>query len=396
MIHEKANTLASTLIDLRRDFHMHPELGFEETRTASVIETHLKALNLAGVTPMGGTGLCGLLKGSAPGRCIAIRADMDALPVQEMKDSPYKSVHEGKMHACGHDVHMSCVLGAAMILAELRDHIRGAVKFIFQPGEEVLPGGARSMITAGIMNNPPVDAIIALHTDPQTESGKLALKKGPLMAGADIFTVRVTGKGGHGALPHLVNDTIVAASETIIALQTLVSRQIDPLSPAVLSVGAIHGGTAFNVLPEEVAFKGTVRALDGDVLKKFPGNIRRVVEQVSAAHGCRAELDYTRGVPVVVNDGDIIDVVKKAAITLFGEGCIENLENPVMGGEDFACYLEKARGAMVWLGVRNEEKDAVYSWHSPRFDIDEDAIAFGAAILCAAAVDYLDIYDGTS
>jgi amidohydrolase len=386
---EIAKNITERLIAIRRDFHRHPELGLNERRTAKVVQEQLEKLDLKVTSSIGKTGLCGLLEGKSRGKCIAIRSDMDALPITERRESPYKSINEGKMHACGHDAHMSCVLGAAMILSHFQERISGSVKFIFQPAEEILTGGAIEMIAEGVLENPHVDAIISLHTDPQTKTGKIAIKKGPLMASADLFTIEIAGEGGHGAGPHLANDTIVTSSEVILALQTIASRRIDPLSPVVVSVGSIHGGTSFNILPPKVTLKGTVRTLSVEVQEQIPGIIEKIVEKVCEAHGCTSEVRYNKGVPVLFNDGEMVELFRKTTQQMYGDESVRELQNPVMGGEDFACYLEKVPGAMLWLGVRNEQKGVIHPWHSPYFDIDEEALPFGTAILSAIVLNYL-------
>ena len=385
-----AREMKERLVEIRRDFHRHPETGFNETRTGKVIADHLEGLGLKVESGVGRTGICGLLEGSGGTRCIAVRADMDALPMQEEKESPYRSANEGVMHSCGHDAHMTCALGAAAILSRLKEELGGSVKFIFQPAEEMLPGGARLMIEDGILEHPAVNAIISLHTDPLTESGKIAIRGGPLMASADIFTIGVTGDGGHGALPHLASDTVVTSAEIVAALQTIASRRIDPLVPVVVSICSIHGGTSFNILPAEVELKGTVRTLSREARDRVQDLIKEISENICCAHRCRARIDYREGVPVLVNDGGIIELVRKSAVALFGEESIRELKDPIMGGEDFAFYLERIPGAMFWLGVRNAEVDAVHSWHSPYFDIDEEALPVGAAVLSEAVCRYLE------
>ncbi|MDI6740678.1 MAG: amidohydrolase [Candidatus Edwardsbacteria bacterium] len=383
--------LASYLADWRRHFHRRPELSFHEERTAKTIATELSKLGLSvreGCGGTGGTGVVGLLTGKSPGKTVALRADMDCLPVDELCDVPYRSMIPGRMHACGHDGHMAMLLGAAKLLAAQKDRLKGSVKFLFQPGEETPPGGALGMIKDGALKNPEVDAVFAIHVDSTLPSGTVGLRKGPMMAASDNFRIEITGKGGHAARPHSCLDPVVAGAEIVTALQTIVSRKVDPAKPAVVTVGKFIAGTKHNIIPQTAHLEGTARTIDRHSYNMMPRWIGRIAANIARAHGQTIEYDYERGYPVLENDPAMVDLVAEVVSNLFGKKAVKPLGQPLMGGEDFAYFLQKAPGCLIRLGT-NSGPDTAYPWHHPKFNIDEKALLVGARLLAEIAEGYL-------
>ncbi|HHW99510.1 MAG TPA: amidohydrolase [Firmicutes bacterium] len=384
---ERAQQLKDEFIAYRRDFHQHPELGFEEERTSGIVAEYLESLGIE-VTRVAKTGVVGLLRGGKPGRTMALRADMDALSIPQQNDVPYKSIHPGKMHACGHDGHTAILMGVAKLLSEVKDEIAGNVKFFFQPAEEG-PGGALPMVEAGVMENPHVDAVMGLHLGTNLPTGKVGLKAGPSSAGTDSIKITLEGKGGHGAHPHTSIDTIVAAGHLIVAMQTIVSREIDPLGSAVVTLGTINGGYRNNVIAHQVELTGTVRTLDPEVRAAMPERIERIIKGVCETFRCKYEFVYDKGYPSVINDPAMADLAEAAAQRLLGAENVVRTANPSMGGEDFAYFAEKAPGIFLRLGAANPEKDCIYPGHHPYYNFDEDAIPIGMAVLAEATLDFL-------
>ena len=378
-----------TLVKLRREFHQYPELAFKEFETAKRVERELRRLRLEVKTKVAKTGVVGFLKGKKTGKTCALRADMDALPVLEQTNFPYKSKNRGIMHACGHDLHMTCVIGSATVLSELKDELPGNVKFIFQPSEEVGPGGAKPMIEAGVLKNPRVFGIFGLHSDSSIPLGMVGVKDGPMMAQADSFDITIIGKGGHGARPHDGVDAIVLASSVIQALQTIVSRRINPLEPVVISIGQIEGGTARNIICDRVVLKGTARTLNKNVTKKIPKLLKEITSGIVKSYGGDFDFKYSTGYPVLTNNSEMTDLVRSSIKKLYGEKAIFEIKNPMMGGEDFAYFLKEVKGSFIRLGIRNEKKDVVYPWHHPKFTVDEDAIKIGTEVLSQVVFDFL-------
>ncbi|MFH1784471.1 MAG: M20 family metallopeptidase [bacterium] len=373
------------LISLYRKLHQNPELGWQEHGTARIIAGHLKSLGIKTKTRVGKTGVLGLTstKGS---KCIALRADMDALPIKEQTRLSYASKNKGIMHACGHDANMSCVLGAASLLA--KDKLDGSVKFIFQPNEET-SNGAHTMIKAGALKNPRVDAIVGVHVHSGIPAGKIGIRYGQMMAAVDEFTITIFGEGGHGALPHKGVDAVLTASNVISQLQSIVSRQIDPLSPAVISIGTIKGGTRFNVIADKVTMSGTVRTVNEKMHKRIPYLMKRTIEGITRSMGAKYKLDYKGIGASLVNDDKINDLIKEVAIEELGSKNIVTVNRPSMGGEDFSAYLERVPGAFIYIGVGNKKKNISYPWHHPKFMIDESALSTGARLLAGVARKYL-------
>lgn len=379
-IKELAARYAPDVIGIRRHLHAHPELSYQEFGTATFVQQKLDEYGIAWTT-MAKTGVVGIIEGKDPGsRVVALRADMDALPIREENDVTYKSTREGIMHACGHDVHTSCLLGAARILAETRDEWSGTVKLIFQPGEERNPGGASIMIREGVLEAPRPELILALHVNPQLETGKLSFRSGKVMASADEIYITLTGKGGHAAAPQHTVDLILAASHIVVALQQVVSRNRDPFSPSVLSICAINGGHTTNVIPNEVNMMGTFRAMDETWRSRAHELIRHQASSIAEAMGAGIEVRIDHGYPCVFNDEKLHEIAMQAARGFMGSGQVEETEMR-MGAEDFGYYSQVVPGCFFRLGTGNREKGITSGVHTPTFNIDEHAIEKGMAIM---------------
>jgi amidohydrolase len=370
------------VVALRRDFHAHPELGFEEVRTASIIEERLRALGLEVRTGVATTGIVAILRGARPGPTVLVRADMDALPVDEKNNWQWKSKIAGKMHACGHDAHMATALTVARLLANERENLAGTVKFMFQPAEEGL-GGAGKMIEEGLLDDPKPDFALALHVWSEIEVGKVAVSSGPVMACADGFKARIVGKGGHGAMPQQTIDPVVIAAQVVLALQTTISRNISPLQPGVVTVGKVWAGSAFNVIPNDVEIEGTVRAFDETVRATLERRCREIVEELPPVFGARGEFEYLPGYPATINDERVTEIVRDAIETVIGTENVVEFE-PTMGAEDFSLVLQQIPGCYFFVGGRNQMIDAVYPHHHELFNIDERALEIGARAMCEA------------
>jgi amidohydrolase len=378
------------LVEMRRQLHTIPEVAFEEKKTAAFIAKTLKQLGIEVKTGIAKTGVVGILKGKGK-RTVALRADMDALPVTEALDVPYRSKHEGRMHACGHDAHMSMLLGAAEILSKNRDALNGAVKFIFQPSEESLPGGAKQMIAEGVLKG--VDAIFGLHVDPTIPTGKVGYMAGALMAFTSEFTIVLEGKGGHAAAPEMSVDPIVMASVVIQELQKIPSRWISPKDPVIVTIGAIHGGTTYNIIPDRVEMKGTVRLLRKELVDKVVGKIEKVLQSITGLYGGAYQLQFNKGYPVLVNEKRSTAFAATVIRNLFGDKQALGLDTPLMGGEDFSYYLEQVPGTFLRLGTANKKKGTCFPWHHPAFNVDEDALPYGTALLAQMAMEFLQSQD---
>ena len=378
---EVEENFGEMIVALRRDIHREPELGFDTVKTAEKVLAALEGLPLDVETGVAENGIVATLEGEGP--TVALRADMDALPILEDTGLPFASETEGKMHACGHDGHTSMLVGAAHALSGMRDRLGGTVKFIFQPAEEG-GGGGKVMVDEGVADG--VSAIFALHLWPGLPFGKVATKVGPIMAAADAFEMEIKATGGHGAMPHLTSDAIAIAAQVVTALQTIVSREVDPVEPAVLTVGEIGAGTAFNIIPHRARLGGTVRTLNADLRQKMPARIEELARGIANGMRGDVDLDYTFSYPVTVNDEDAAHLALGVAEDLFGDGSVLELPDPSMGGEDFAFFLEKVPGAFIWLGVGED----VSGLHTPRFAFDEAILARGAALLAALAIEALE------
>jgi len=376
------------LIELRRDIHKNPELGNAEFRTTGVIEKFLRQDGIIVRRPAK-TGVVALItgtkKGAGPSRSIALRADIDALPITEKTNKPYRSRAAGVMHACGHDANTSMVAGAALLLARRKNEFSGTVKCIFQPNEEAA-GGALGMIRAGVLKNPVPDCIVGIHVNPWLKTGTLGVKAGAMMAAVDRFTIEITGARSHGAYPHLGKDSIVIAAQVIQSLQSVVARQIDPVDPAVVTVGTIHGGEAFNVLAGSVTITGTVRTLNHKLRRDIARMMERHVAMIVKAYGANYRFSYEALGQPLENSPKVLALCRRAGGAVLGKKNIREIEKPSMGGEDFSEYLRYVPGCFVFMGARLR---VPHPWHSERFDIDERALAKGAAVLEEIALSYL-------
>lgn len=382
---KEAGKIKSELIKIRRHLHQHPELSGQEYKTSAYIASLLKKWGYKVKSKVGGTGVVALLRPTANGqrpavKCIAIRADMDALPIQEATKKSFSSQSKGIMHACGHDGNMTCALGAAKLLAAHQSELTETVKFIFQPAEEV-SNGAERMIKAGVLKDPKVEAIIGMHVYTLLPAGKVGIKYGQMMANVDEFTLTIVGEGGHGAAPHKGIDAITVAADVITALQQVVSRQTDPADPVVLTIGTINGGTQYNILADKVVMNGTVRTLNDKTHQEMPKKIEKIICGITAAFGARYSLEYKGLGVALVNCDQIVDTIKNAATEILGEKNIITINRASMGGEDFASYLQQVPGAFFYLGVGNKAKGITYPWHHSCFDLDEEALPVGAAVL---------------
>ena len=374
---------------MRRDFHQHPELGFREKRTSEIIAHELTDLGLEVYSGVAETGVVALLKGVKPGPVVLIRADMDALPIQEETNAEYASIVPGVMHACGHDGHSAILLTVAKILHAHQSEISGTVKFVFQPAEEGL-GGAERMLIDGVLKNPVPDVTLALHLWNDKPVGWIGVSQGSSMAGAEIFKIKIRGKGGHGAAPHLAIDPILASAQIITALQSITSRNIPPLKSAVVSVCTINGGEAFNVIPQEVLLAGTIRTFDVEVRDKVLERFEVIVYGMAETMGCQAEIELNRLTPAVINHSGISDRIKKIAQTLYPAAEIDNNNYITMGSEDMAFLMEIIPGCFFFIGSANSKKNLDASHHHPLFDFDEQALPQAVALMTASVMDILN------
>jgi amidohydrolase len=384
---QQARQLFDYTRNLRRDLHRHPELGFQEFRTAGVVTRELAQLGIEVQHGVAKTGVVGYLEGSRPGKTILIRFDMDALPIQEETGQDYASETDGLMHACGHDGHVAIGLTVAKLLWTMREQLNGSVKFIFQPAEEGL-GGAEQMVAEGILTNPEPHACLALHLWNEKPVGWFGITSGPLMAGADTFRVILTGKGGHGALPQLTIDPVVAGGQVITALQTIVSRNLSPLEAAVVTVARLRAGEAFNVIPQTAEMSGTIRSFSTVTREKVIRRIKEIVEGVAGAMGCESELEILEVTPPVINDPSIAEHVVQVMRQMFPGEYLEP-DCRTMVSEDMAFIMKQIPGCYFLIGSANPEKGLNFGHHHPKFDIDEEALPRAAALMAGAVVDYL-------
>lgn len=374
--------LTPKIVKWRRDFHRHPEIALQEQRTSSVIRTFLEGLGIPAVT-LAKTGLKGVLEGKPGGRTVALRADMDALPLREEGDKEYISENPEAAHACAHDGHMAIVMAAAELLSHRKGSFKGRVVFLFQPSEEKLPGGAKEMIEEGALEG--VDAIFGLHLWQPLPTGTLGIVKGPMMAQPDQFSVIVKGKGGHGSMPQTTVDPILVASHLVVNVQSIVSRNVDPLKPVVVSFGTVEGGTIYNVIPNEVKLTGTVRTFDPTLQRLAERRLQEITEETCKAFGASGQIDYEKGYPPLVNNDALVDFVLKTARKTLGEENIRPID-PVMGGEDFAYYLQRVPGAFFFFGMGDGME---FPHHHPAFDLDEKALPLAALQMSFLALEYL-------
>lgn len=379
---ELARAIAPELIEIRRDLHRHPEIAWEEHRTSAIAADFCEKLGLTVMRGVAKTGVIAVLNPEKTGPVLGLRADMDALPIQEENEVPFKSTHAGKGHLCGHDAHTAMLMGAAKLLVRYKDRIPFPVRFIFQPAEEVPPGGAELLIAQGHLEG--VSEIMGLHVNPLLPVGCLGLRSGPFMASMDKFEISVEGVGGHGAMPHLSRDPVLAAAQIIVGLQSIVSRRVDPLDSAVVSVCQMDAGSAFNVIPSRARLIGTARSLSPNIHTGLPQWIEEIASGVAKAHGQKISMEYIRGTPVLVNQIEAVEKMGRAFRALGGE---ETNIKPTMGGEDFAFYLQKIPGCFGFLGAGNGSPETSQCFHHPRYNIDERALAWGAALFVQMVCD---------
>jgi amidohydrolase len=385
-----AEKYAAEVVEMRRYIHAHPELSYQEYNTAQYVAHQLKTFGLSPVEGVATTGVTVEIAGKNPGkRTIALRADMDALPITEANDVPYKSTNPGIMHACGHDVHTSSLLGTAKILSKVRDQFEGTIRLIFQPGEEKNPGGASFMIKEGVLKNPVPSSIIGQHVFPLLPVGKIGFREGMYMASSDEIYLTVIGKGGHGAAPDLTIDPIVIASHIIIALQQIVSRNASPRQPTVLTFGKIIGDGATNIIPDEVRVAGTFRTMNEEWRREGLSKIRRLAESIAEGMGARCEVELSQGYPFLQNDPKVTQRIRKAAEEYVGKENVVEIDI-TLGSEDFAYYSQVVPASFYRLGTRNESKGITSYVHTPTFNIDEDALMIGPGLMAWMAIQELN------
>jgi amidohydrolase len=383
----EAQTLRDEIVALRRDFHQHPELAFEEVRTAGIVAQTLNDLGLEVQTGIGKTGVVAILEGNRPGPTVLVRADMDALPILETNKTDYVSVEQGKMHACGHDGHTAIALGVAKLFSKHRDQLKGRIKFVFQPAEEIA-GGAKAMREDGVLESPRPDVTLGLHLWNTMPVGILGVADGPVMAGCGDLNIKILGKGGHGAVPDLAIDPMVCAAQIITALQTIVSRNLDPIDTAVVSVTQINAGTATNIIPESVTMAGTFRFFKQEVAELLMRRIREIVNGIATAMNCTAEVELRLLTEPVSNNLEVANRVRNAFVTM-GQNVDNFRYERTMGAEDVGVFMNDIPGMYFFVGSGNEERDLAYPHHHPRFDFDEDALPLSVALLSAAVAEYV-------
>jgi len=374
--------LTGKIIGWRRDFHRHPEIAFQEKRTSSVIRQFLEELDIP-VIACAETGLRGILEGLPGGKTVALRADIDALPMKEEGDKDYISENPEAAHACGHDGHMAILMGVAQLLSQRKDRFKGNVIFLFQPSEERPPGGAVKMVEEGALEG--VDTVFGLHLWQLLPTGSIGIVKGAMMAQSDNFSITVKGKGGHGSMPHTTVDPILVASHLVVNIQSIVSRNVDPLKPAVVSFGTVKGGTINNIIPGEVSLTGTVRTFDSSLQSLAEIRLKEITEETCKAFGATARFEYEKGYPPLVNHEAMVDFVLEVAARTLGEDRIQTID-PVMGGEDFAYFLQKVPGAFLFFGMGDGME---FPHHHPAFDLDEKALPQATLLMASLALEYL-------
>jgi amidohydrolase len=381
---EIPSAVSADVVALRRDFHRFPELGFEEVRTAGIVADRLKRLGYEVRTGIAETGVVGILRSGKPGLTILLRADMDGLPVEEASGVEFSSANKGRMHACGHDGHMAILLGAAQLIAERREQLAGTIVLCFQPAEEG-KGGAKVMIDEGVLDDPHVDRVYGLHLLSQAPSGVIKVRPGPVMASSDSIEITIRGRGGHGAAPHETIDPILTAAYFVTQLQSVVSRKVEPIEPAVVTIGAIAGGTIHNVIPDDVRLLGTVRSFSADVRREMKPRIETILRGCCEANGAAYDFNYIWRYPVTSNDAAEAAYVRALAARTLGDEWSAEM-TPTMGAEDFSYMLEQRPGCFFFLGVRKDERTSI-PHHNARFAIDEAALDNGVRMMVALALD---------
>ncbi|GIQ63108.1 putative amidohydrolase YhaA [Paenibacillus cisolokensis] len=383
---ERLKELYPRMVEWRRYLHRHPELSFQEERTSAWIAGKLREMGCEVREGVGGHGVVAVIRGGQPGPNVALRADIDALAIQDEKTCDYASTVPGVMHACGHDAHTATMLGIASLYRSIAPSLKGERRLLFQPAEEICPGGAIRMIEEGVIDR--IDAIYGVHLWTPLQYGTVATRSGPFMAATDEFTIRLTGKGGHGGLPHNAIDTVVAGAALVQALQTIVSRNVDPLSPAVVTIGSFQAGASGNVIAEQCVMKGTIRSFDERTRQLARKRFKEIVAAAPAVYGASAELEFREGYPALVNDDGEAGRFFRVAAGLFGEEAVKE-SDPVMAAEDFAYYVQRTKGCFMFVGAGNPECGAIYPHHHPRFDIDERAMLRAAELMTAMAENFV-------
>jgi len=377
---ETTDEIKERLIKFRRDIHQNPELSGKEEKTAAFVAAILEDNEIEVQKNVGGHGVVGILKGAGDGPTVALRADMDALPIEDEKDVDYASKSPGIMHACGHDAHTAILLGAAIVLGKLREELKGEVIFFFQPAEESIRG-AENMIKDGVLDKAPISAIAALHCLPELEAGKIGHRAGIMTSAADRVAIRIKGKSGHASKPHQTVDAVLVSSMVISALHHIVSRRTDPLQPSVISIGTIKGGTAENIIADRVEMTGTVRTLDAGLRRRMPEMIEKLVKGITESMNAGYDFDYTFECPSVLNNKEVDEEIRRCAADILGSDNVIELAKPMMGSEDFALFTEKIPGTLFRLGTARPGGHETSPLHSNNFDIDESAIAIGTKVL---------------
>jgi len=387
---EKAFDKLEALRSIRRDIHKHPELGMQEKRTAALIAEQLRNLGIEVQTEVAGTGVVGLLRGHGRGKTVALRADIDALPMRDLKSCTYASENPGVAHSCGHDAHTTIQLGAAMLLAERRDALAGNVKFIFQPSEDTLPGGALPMIEAGVLKKPGVDAIFSLHLYPNFEQGTAVVKSGAASTSSISFTLTIRGTGGHVGMPHKVLNPILLAALVMTNAQSLMPKNLAPGEPLIFEFASIHGGTVGNIVPPEVVLKGSLRVSSPELLERLTGRFETLIRGVVEPAGGSCHLEVQKGYPTILNDPQLVSLFEKAATKVVGSERVIEYDKIMTGGDDAAYFQQRVPGVYWWLGIANAAGGFDQPLHSPHFDFDEEVLAVGAAVQAQAVMDFLE------
>jgi carboxypeptidase Ss1 len=385
---KEASAIEPDIVKIRREIHQHPELAYHERATSKLVADKLESMGIEVRRKVGGTGVLGVLRGSKGGHVVALRADMDALPLEEMADVEFKSKTKGVMHACGHDTHVAMLLGAARLLANHKSDLHGTVKFLFQPAEEHGGrGGAKPMIEDGAMRNPKVDYVFGLHISGDHPSKVFGFRGGPIMAAPDTFKIQVLGKGGHGSAPHQTIDPVYVAAQIVVSMQGVSGRMIDPVQPFVVTIGSVHGGTKENIIPDEAFLEGTIRTLDEPTRKLAKAKVQYVAEGVAKAFGAKAVVDFEKDAyPVTVNNEKVTEQAMKIVRKI--SGAKTEIVKQILGGEDFSRFLQEAPGTFYFLGTTNPTKGCVYPNHSSKFKVDEDVLKYGAASLAMLALEF--------
>lgn len=386
---EEAEKVLGLMRDMRRDFHRHPELGMQEVRTSRIVADHLQRLGLEVKSGVGGTGVIGTLYAKETGPTVAIRADMDALPMEDRKSVPYASSRPGVAHSCGHDAHTAILMGAANLFCRFADSLTGNVKLIFQPSEDTTPGGALPMIKDGALENPEVDGIFSLHVQPNYPEGTVAVKSGYSTISSAGFVLKMIGKGGHVSRPHVIADPIMMAGLVLVNGQTIVSRRVDPRDPTLVTFATVHGGTANNIIPDEATLTGTIRTLKPEAREKLARILGEVADGAARTCGGKFDLQVEMEYPSVYNHPEMAEEFKVSAAKILGKDKVIENERPSMGGEDVSYFHQKVPGIQWYLGTRNEEKGLIHPLHSSLFDFNEEVMVLGAAIHVQAAIDFL-------